>query len=459
MSIFSWNRLQNLAQSANNYYGGPGSDANTEDQGVVSQPQAPLPQTRAPLPSRNINAISDISRGDNQSPYQASPGLYGLGPDLNEPRPELDKYSGMLDQYPDRPSPSWMRTIATGALSFANAQQPDQITDQIGPNGKITRTVHHGVWKPMDIEESNKILQQPYEQDLADYRNKLAARREGANLERQTLTDKSLAAQRQSSAAKNIASIPQAWAKIDIQEARIRVAAFSAETRARAEQLAEALKDVPESERLKYVQQGRISVEDMHNVAALERVKLQQGGATERTRIQQGGALQREREQQTGALEREREQQSGATERTRMQQEGADTRQTEKQDTGSIPTQQISGQKLDFNKMVRDHPEWSNYVTQDSNGIPQLKTPSWQYGHPSQDVYNQMKSYLEGKKPTAKPAKPQAAGPANTAPGAARPANVPKDSIEMWAPDGKSTRWVPPAQADLAVSQGYSYKR
>lgn len=422
-------------------YGAQPDNSTMPNQGVAPQPQI----------DENVDVPSQPSY-PSYPMYQMPPLQYD-----NEPTPALDTYRDLLNKYPDRPKPSIMRMIGTGALSYVNADQPDQVTETIGPGGKVTKTIKKGIWKPYDINETKKIMDMPYEQELGDYGNKLKTAQAAASIEQKDRADRALTAQRYGSAAKSVASIPQTQQKIDISADRARIAGMNAETRARAQALQEKIKDLPDSERLRLVQEGQIDLEDLRNAGAMERVQAQQAGATHRTEMQQSGATQRERESQ-----------AAATGRTEMQQTGANQRQEDKQDTGQLPSQQKVRMQLRATQAVREHPEWKNYVTIDSNGMVQVKPVGgggFFGGGLDEDTRKQIVDYLNGtgisavapppevsqSKPPAKPTKLTNKKPTS-------PPNTSHGMIQMYAPDGKSFRMVPQDKVQIAIEQGYSYK-
>src|SRR5215510_11936642 len=363
------------------------SQAQEPPAGAITVPraQAPAPRTTPVQQQGTVPSVADIM-GTPQGGYQ-----YGRleVPRADAPTPELEAYRRQLDEYPVRPSPSWMRVLGTGALSFANAQKPDQITDVIGTNGKIQRTIKHGNFEPMDINEAHKVLNMPYEQELTDYNNRLKARQTAATLERQTNVDKALAAQRYATAGQRAAAPVAKSRDQDIREAQVRVNAMSAQTKMRAEKHAEAMHDMSDSQKEQYRAQQRLSEQEAKDADAV-------------------------------LLAREKGEQARKTKGTHSADAGA---------TANIPTQRIKGYQIRANEISQDHPDWEEFIDIDPNtGMVHVTPPGkhWLTGNPTgpdKKTYDSIINYLRtgsyAEDELAKPVPEQGAGGA--APPQARP--------------------------------------
>src|SRR5262245_4172735 len=353
---------------------------------TVPRAQAPAPRTLPPTADANPSFLDEVL-GPLSRQYQY-PTQYGV-PAADAPTPEMEAYKKQLDEYPVRPSPSWMRVFGTGALSFANAQKPDQITDVIGTNGKIQRTIRHGNYEPMNIEEAHKVLNMPYGQELKDYNDRLKARQTAATLERQTNVDKALAAQRYATAGQRAAAPVAKSRDQDIREAQVRVNAMSAQTKMRAEKHAEAMHDMSDSQKEQYRAQQRLSEQEAKDADAV-------------------------------LLAREKGEQARKTKGTHSADAGA---------TANIPTQRIKGYQIRANEISQDHPDWEEFIDIDPNtGMVHVTPPGkhWLTGNPTgpdKKTYDNIINYLRtgsyAEDELAKPVPEQGAGGA--APPQARP--------------------------------------
>lgn len=216
------------------------------------------------------------------------------------------------------------------------------------------------------------ILNQPYKDAETDWK----LRTEGLKTVAAAEANQALAQQRMAQA--NIGIPGTTGARV-----------MDAQTRARLAQL----RDLPESERLRLLQEGRVTIAELQAAAALERTNVQQAGATERTGMQQEGANWRTEAQQAGATQRTGMQQAGANqrmdqsqagqdrrnqatiagarERTEMQQTGANTRSAARARAGGISESQgkVAQQRV-ANELIDEMPELESYITYDQNGFP-----------------------------------------------------------------------------------------
>ena|SRR5213592_2371474 len=387
-NILDYFRMQNI-------FGG--QNAQNQNQGVINRPQ-PADESQPPVEPR--------------FPYYTPP-FAGY---TNEPTPAMDRFRNMLDTMPERHRPSIMRMIGTGALSFANAQQPDQVSESTDKYGNVSRTVKKGNWQPYGLEETNKILQQPYEQELGDWANRAKVTQQAAQLERQSNADRALQAQRYATAG----IIPE-------REARL-----GAQGRTRLEQGQERIDINRSKQKLAdwkaHNPDGKIYAPKGGNVVI---INPQTGEATD-TGIESGMLSDEERINLTGQKRMEQISKQGEIQKgiqgTKGEQaleqigaRGGEARETKEVvpggagATSQLPTQQKVGLQLKANKAKQEHPEWSRYINTDPNtGMVEITPPATGYFSrgPDKAVYDEIIKYM-GAAPT-QPTKPKTTTPAAT---------------------------------------------
>lgn len=252
---------------------------------------------------------------------------------------------------------------------------------------------------PASVSGSTDILNEINQQPMEDWKLKNQGMTQAIGAESQI----ALANQRNANAY-------AAGEKVDISR-------MTAEERVRASQL----HNMTDAQKQAALLSGKITVADINNAAALDRVIRQQAGASERTGMQQTGATQRTGMQQEGATTRTGMQQVGAGERNAATNTAAGERNAAtiagagqrneanissrlklKQTpsaganaTSQLPTQQIKAAQLQTSKAIQDNPEWESYLSIDQNGMVHIDPPSkyWWQG-PDQNTYNEIKNYL-----------------------------------------------------------------
>lgn len=194
-----------------------------------------------------------------------------------------------------------------------------------------------------------------------------------------------------------------------------------------------SLHNLPDSEKLRLLQEGKVSIENIKDAAAMARTVQQGENAVKNTKA--------------------KGEESRKTKGTPSADAGV---------TSTLPSQQIKEQQLRANQAVREHPEWKDWVSIDPNtGLVQITPPSsggvFSRG-PSQDQYNAIKKAIGSPRFTLGSQAPNTTEqpPADTT---TKPsASAENDMVEMLTPDGKSSRMVPKASVEQAKGQGYKIK-
>jgi len=223
------------------------------------------------------------------------------------------------------------------------------------------------------------LLNQPYKDAEQDWK----LRTEGLKTVATAEANQALAQQRVAQA--NIGIPGQTGARVMDAQTRARVA---------------ALKDLPDSEKLRLLQEGKVTIAEINAAASMDRVNAQQAGAMERVGAQQAGATERTGMQQAGATERTGMQQAGANQRMDQSQAGQDRRsqasiagameRTNAQQAGASSRTQATiaaraaagraggisesqgkvAQQRIANELIDEMPELEQYITYDQNGFP-----------------------------------------------------------------------------------------
>jgi len=318
---------------------------------------------------------------------------------------------------------------------------------------------------PAAVSAGADVANQPYADAVADWEMKNKGLGAAATAE----ANAALANQRNATAGYTAQRPGLEQQKIDISADRVSVSRMTAEERVRASQL----NTMTDREKLQMLQDGRISIADMNNAAAMERVNAQQAGATERTGMQQTGANQRTDATIAGANQRNEATNAASIERTHVA--GAEARQTKGTPsanagmTSQLPTQQIKAHQLRANEGIQTNPKWRNWLSIDQNGMVEIEPPSehWYDSGPTHKEYDDMVAWMRGEQaaapinqPTVQPATPPTKAPGSSKMPAPQTKAAPGSAsvIPMTTPDGKGVRMVPEAQVQTALQQGYKYK-
>jgi hypothetical protein len=275
---------------------------------------------------------------------------------------------------------------------------------------------------PASVSPAIDILNQPREDELADWELQNKGMKEAINAE----SAMALAKQREAQAG---------WygARPDLERDKLLLNRMTAEEKIRVSQL----RTLTDAQRIQMVQEGKMSELEYQAAAAMDRVEAQQAGANYRTGVQQEGANYRTGVQQEGANYRTGVQQEGANYRVGQQQAGADRRNnasiqargTTAGATSQLPTQQKVALQQKAQQVVNERPEWGEYVTFNEQGFPVISMPdtSWGSGQSEADLqtYNEIYQAIYGQpRQGAAPITPPAAPPApaaTTPPATAKP--------------------------------------
>jgi hypothetical protein len=269
------------------------------------------------------------------------------------------------------------------------------------------------------------------------------------------------------------------------------------------------LKDMPDSVRLKFLQEGKITIQEYRDAAAMARVVTQgqQSLALEAARQKGRVTLQDLNAMSAQDLEEIRQDNRiviegvrSAAQRDAIIQRAQEARKTKAAPSGSdaskYPTQDRVKQQNEVAKIINQHPEWTNMITFDERGFPQIAIEQV----PDNATYMEILRALgqAPEPPPTPPAPPPPAGygatPAPTKPmipPTGNPGGVPMTgagntvnqsplggsaapiaptapvqaapvqrgaapgTVLMITPDGKGTRSVPADQVEVAKRQGF----
>lgn len=256
-----------------------------------------------------LNAAPVQSRQPSWTPPQPTqeevPGPYDYDYSQEEeyPTPAMDAFTESVLNPPERTGPSKMRMLGTGLLSaLQGSTGPESRVPVYNEKGKVIGSREAGFWeslgnKPFNVAQANAILDMPYDAAVEDYKLKTEAQQKAANIEKTAESNRALAEQRRATAAGVPGTVAARQQQATAATMRAEAGLMNAET-------ARFINDMPKSEQFKLLQEGKISLAEINNAAAMERTRAQQAGATERTGMQQAGATERTGMQQSGALER-----------------------------------------------------------------------------------------------------------------------------------------------------------
>lgn len=403
--------------------------------------------TQPPQPDENIDVPS--------MPYQR--GSYYTPPDYGEPTPAMDKFRSLLDTMPNRPRPSIMRQIGVGALSFANAQQPDVETQNIDKYGNVSRTVKKGVWQPYGVEETNKLLNMPYEQELGDWSNRAKVTQQAAQLERQSAADRALQASRYAMAADRPARTAIAAGELDRR---------TVQGNARINQNQQKIDQ--NQQKIDHIM-TREDLTDSEKLALTNKYKKEQidaRGEIDRELQSTRGSQRLEQIGAKGEVDKDIQELRGRQALEQVGARGEQARETKVVTPGgsNLPHEQKINQQLKANQAIREHPEWSQYISTDASGMVQILPPATGFFSrgPNKETYDAIVNYLGGGATGATEETPTSTTAPKPKPKGTKPktaATTGGNKIEMYAPDGKSHRMVPENMVQTAIEQGYSYVR
>ena len=187
--------------------------------------------------------------------------------------------------------------------------------------------------------------------------------------------------------AKDRANLAMKQRELDIRESQGQATtgirqqqAETAQQRADTYGRVSALKDLPDSERLRLLQEGKVSLAEINAANALERTNVQQTGATSRTRMQQEGASQRQ--EVSGA---QRLNQIGA--QLAGQKEIAGARISAAKNKPLLPTQQRTNLSNQAQQLMNQRPDLAEFISIDEKGNVSITAEE---GTPERDMINNL---------------------------------------------------------------------
>lgn len=229
---------------------------------------------------------------------------------------------------------------------------------------------------PDAVSPAVDILNQPREDAVADWEMKNKGMQAAINAE----SALALAQQRRAQA-------DYTGQRGDIERDKLAVQRMTAEERVRASQL----NTLTDEEKIQMLQEGKVSIQELQNAAALQRVMMQQAGATARNNATIAGANQRNAATIAGANQRNTATIAGANQRN-------DARIAAGQSgSGTISeTQQRVAMQRKAAQIINRNPELAEYIIYDDANFPTISpdTPDEVYGilyeglyqNPSKDI-------------------------------------------------------------------------
>lgn len=237
---------------------------------------------------------------------------------------------------------------------------------------------------PAAVSPAVDILNQPYIDAVTDWE----MRNKGLQMGAQAEANAALAQQRRATAGAIPQRVAQGERALDIKQ-------MDAETRARLAQL----RDLPDSEKLRLLQEGRVSLEELRAANAMQR--LERGGEIRSGQIEQQGRIRSGQIAQQGAITSGQIEQRGGIARDVARIRGEEARKTKAtpsaQGAGAAnyPTQQRVAMQARAAQIANQNPEWAEFITINEEGFPEIEPPSW-YGGPDKATYDKIYESIYG---------------------------------------------------------------
>jgi hypothetical protein len=342
-------------------------------------------------------------------------------------------------------------------------QKQQVITDAEGKKHYVTN-VHEPSFMqqvmramPAAASAAPDILNAQAQRPIAEWEMRNKALTGAANIEKTEETNRALAAQRYA----NAGVIPQREARLTDQgqqrleqgnvrldqgQQKIDVSKYNAETK---RQLAQ-LHDLPDSEKLRLLQEGKITMQNLKDASDLREIEARGGEARKTEGVKQEGRkeIQEMRGEQATEQIGARGEESRKTKETAPGGAGA---------TAQLPTQQKVAQQMRATQATREHPEWKKYISTDPNtGMVEIMPPATGYFSrgPDKETYDAMVAYMGGSAPSAgAPTKPTTTTPTKPAATTAKPppakgSSVPKGYVKVADSTSKVIATIP--EGDVA---------
>ena len=378
-------------------------------------------QAQAPLPSR---PIPDMNRyyDENIDVYPEEPSaLDALKRNVMNPPSMPFEYPKNVNagleaalKIAAEPSPLEKNRVYVDGQAY---QKNRVITDAEGKKRYVTDVKEPSFMEqvmramPAAVSPAADILNAQAQRPIAEWEMRNKGLATAANIEKTEESNRALAAQRYAQAQ----ATPE---KLDIQRQGVNVRAYDAETK---RQLA-GLHDLSDSEKIKLLQEGKVSIQNLKDAAELSQI-----GAKGEQERQTEGVRQTGRKELEGVRQEGREEIQGVRGKQALEQIGARGEQSRQTKvvapggagaTSQLPTQQKVGLQLKANQAIQDHPEWEAFISVNPNtGMVEVESPSktWYGGTsgPDQETYDAMVAYLRGTTPAS--SKPLPKPPTNVA--------------------------------------------
>ena len=240
---------------------------------------------------------------------------------------------------------------------------------------------------PASISAATDILNQPREDAVSDWELKNKGLKEAIGAESQM----ALAGKRGAEAGAIPRKLDQGDRALDIRE-------MDATTRDRVSRL----KDLPDSEKLRLLQEGKITMQELNSAAAMSR--LERGGEIRSGQITQQGNIRAGQIAQQGDESRKTVAARGGIQKELARIRGEEARTTKQTpgaagSAGSSETQQKVGLQNRTAQVLSQNPEWEDYVTFDDNGFPKIESPNaggWFGSGPDKETYDKIYEGIYG---------------------------------------------------------------
>jgi len=361
--------------------------------------------------------------------------------ELYQPQNQMqDRFSSLLDQFPQRENPSGLRKLGAVLYGFGQGAQGND-----------------------PLRASQSFANAPYYNKLADWQTQVEPLNKAADNERLMNTQNRMY-------ANQVATQEQRDRQLTEAERKNRALETDKEVmRKRQQQLADLkvwqannpnqqLK-VIDGEAYIFNPQGGLEPTGIKGLTKEDEINLAAAHAMNRVQVQQAGATERTGMQQSGATERTGMQQEGATTRTGMQQTGAMNRtqfNVLNRPIGGGSTSPNVTQNARARQAVSEHPEWAPYIKRTASGqFIGVEAPkgssgffgmgATQGGDPA--IVKQINDYIFGNSSRGNvPSNQQPNSPANTP--------ITSGRISVIGPNGEKGS-VPANQLQQALAQGY----
>ena len=259
---------------------------------------------------------------------------------------------------------------------------------------------------PAAASSATDILNQPYADAVSDWEMKNKGLGAAVSAESQM----ALAGKRQAETGAIPERLRQGDRALDIK-------LMDAQTRLRLAQL----KDLSDSDKMRLLQEGKISIEELRaaNQYSLQELRGEQrtGQITQQGNIRSGqiaqqGQIRTGQITQQGKIRSGQIEQQGNLTAEQIAQRAEEARKTKQVvpggvgTIGQLPTQQKVALQSKISRIINEHPDWGEYITINEQGFPEIESPSnaWYQSGPDKATYDKIYDSIYGAAPVTAPA-------------------------------------------------------